>query len=62
MMKFIRFVYSFKMTIAWILALLAVVVIGALFQGAELYVHGHRGSYGNGRERAEFRECESKSM
>ena len=40
MMKFIRFVYSFKMTIAWILALLAVVVIGALFKGQSFMFTG----------------------
>ncbi|MFA6623832.1 MAG: HlyD family efflux transporter periplasmic adaptor subunit [Fibrobacteraceae bacterium] len=40
MMKFIRFVYSFKMTIAWILALLAVVVIGTLFKGQSFMFTG----------------------
>lgn len=40
MMKFIRFVYSFKMTIAWILALLAVVVIGSLFKGQSFMFTG----------------------
>jgi HlyD family secretion protein len=39
-MKFIRFVYSFKMTIAWILALLAVVVIGSLFKGQSFMFTG----------------------
>lgn len=40
MMKFIRFVYSFKMTIAWILALFAVVVISSLFKGQSFMFTG----------------------
>lgn len=40
MMKFFRFVYSFKMTIAWIFALLAVIVIGSLFKGQSFMFTG----------------------
>src|SRR5574344_88650 len=40
MMKFFRFVYSFKMTIACIFALLAVIVIGSLFKGQSFMFTG----------------------
>lgn len=40
MMKFFRFVYSFKMTIAWIFALFAVIVIGSLFKGQSFMFTG----------------------
>ena len=40
MMKFFRFIYSFKMTIAWIFALFAVIVIGSLFKGQSFMFTG----------------------